>query len=75
MLAEFMAALTVSINLLWYTVLKGMGMVGMGEARTMPWWGVWGPLGIMMLVIAYYVFKIFRMPQQLIDENSGSNLY
>ena len=68
--SEFLAALTVSMNIMWLTMLEGIGAVALEKSNGMPIWAIWPGLALMGICMLYYIINMIKMPKRLIKEHN-----
>lgn len=69
-IGEFLAALTVSMNIMWLTMLEGIGLVAIEKTSEMPIWAIWPALTLMGIYMLYYIINMMKMPKRLIREHN-----
>ncbi len=76
-ISEFMAALTVTLNLMWLGIMHSIADMVLEKELKMPWWGIWPALLLMAAVNIYYVYKMITLPKKLVSayNQSGYNKY
>jgi uncharacterized membrane protein len=66
LLQEFMAGLAVSINLLFYLMIRGTLLLIRGDIQLLPFRNVVAGLAVVFLVIIVYLPRMFALPKKLI---------
>jgi len=66
LLQEFMAGLAVSINLLFYLMIRGTLLLIRGDIQLLPLSNVFAGLAVVFLVIIVYLPRMFALPKKLI---------
>jgi uncharacterized membrane protein len=68
LISEFMAGTLAGLNLLMYLVLRGIMLVAMGEKTFLPFMYLWLPMGILMILLIFYIIRLITLPGKLIRE-------
>jgi hypothetical protein len=63
---EFFAALAVSVNLLFFLIIRGTVGIAMGKASLMPFKVMLPAFALMALALVYYTWRLITMPGKLI---------
>jgi len=65
LVAEFMAAMAAAMALLFLLLVRGLLAVALESRGTLPAWAVWPGLGVLGLVMLFYLPRMINMPRRL----------
>lgn len=66
LLREFMAGMAVSVNLIFYLIIRGTLLLIQGNTKLLPLRNVFAGLAVLVLVIIVYLPRMYTLPKKLI---------